>query len=79
MDARRKQFVRMVDQALDILRQVRSAGSLAPDRLLGERLAGMVDELVRLRDDDSLWVFGRDRSGRVVSESGQILEVDDEG
>jgi hypothetical protein len=78
MNDKQKQFVRMVDEALPLLRQVRSAASLAPRPDLGEAVAGMVRDLERLRDDRSLWFYGQDASGRFQDESGQLVEVADE-
>lgn len=78
MDDRRKQFVRILDEVLPLVRQVRSAASLAPRRELTDRMTAVVQELEALRDEKSFWFYGQDSLGRFQSESGQMLEVSDE-
>jgi hypothetical protein len=78
MDAKRGQFVRMMDQSIGLLRQSAVAGSLAPQRALSDAMSDLIAEAERLRDDEDMWIFGRDREGRVVNKSGQIIGGNDE-
>jgi hypothetical protein len=78
MDDKRKQFVRMMDQTIGMLRQARSAASLAPRKHLSESLRVMIEEAEVLRDDGDAWVFGRDSRGRVMNEAGQFIGGYDE-
>jgi hypothetical protein len=73
MSDKRKQFVRMMDETISLLRQARSAASLAPQRHLSDSLRMMIEEAEVFRDDESAWFYGQDSSGRVVTEAGQIL------
>ena len=79
MDDRRKQFVRMMDQMIDLMRQARSAGSLAPQRHLSDSLKLMIEEAEVLRNDEAAWFHGKDARGRMVTEAGQIIGGSDEG
>lgn len=78
MDDRQRQFVRMLSQAIDLLQQVRSAASLAPQKRLVDDVQELVNRAVFLRDDDEPWFYGKDSRGRMRSESGQIVEVNNE-
>lgn len=75
---KQKQFVRMMDQAIGLLRQAAVAGSLAPSRVLSDGMSDLIDGAVRLRDDGSVWFFGQDSRGRMMTESGQFIGDDDE-
>lgn len=75
---KRKQFVRMMDEAVWLLRQSGVAASLAPQRRLSDAMSGLIAEAERVRDDGDMWIFGRDGSGRVVDESGQVIGGSDE-
>lgn len=75
---KRKQFTRIMDQAIGLLRQSAVAASLAPQRSLSDAMSDLIAGAERLRDDDDMWIFGRDREGRVVNQSGQIIGGNDE-
>lgn len=78
MDAKREQFVRLAGEAIVLLRQARTAASLAPQRALSAEIGELVSCLEGLRDDRSFWFFGQDSQGRMISEAGQVLEPEDE-
>ncbi len=73
MSDKRKQFVRIIDQAIDLLRQAKSAGSLAPQNRLGFSVGRLIVDAERLRDDDLAWSVGEEFQGRMQSESGEFL------
>ena len=78
MSDKQKQFVRMMDQTISMLRQARSAGSLAPQNHLSETLRTMIEEAELLRDDEAAWFHGRDSRGRLMNEAGQFIgDADD--
>jgi hypothetical protein len=79
MDGRRKQFVRIMDETIKLMRQARSAGSLAPQRHLSETLLRMIEEAEVLKNDEAAWFHGRDARGRMMNESGQFIGGSDEG
>jgi hypothetical protein len=74
MSDKRKQFVRIMDQAIGLLRQANSAGSLAPQRHLSDTLRVLIAEAEALRDNKSLWFYGQDSQGRFQTESGEVIE-----
>lgn len=75
-DAKREQFVRMMDEVVNLLRQARTAASLAPQRTLLDEVSVLMTEAKRLMHDDGPWFYGKTAQGRMVTESGQIIEVD---
>ena len=79
MDDKRKQFVRMMDQTISMLRQARAAASLAPQTHLSESLRVMIEEAEALRGDGAAWFYGKDSRGRLMNESGQFIGGSDEG
>ena len=74
MDAKREQFVRLMGEALKLLRQARNASSLSPQKSLFDQMSALVADAERLAADDDGWIFGRDREGRVMNESGQVID-----
>lgn len=79
MDVRRKQFIRMMDMVIDLLKQAKNAGALAPQRDLADALGEMVERAKELRDLDTPWFFGIDAGGNRRSASGQIIGDNNEG
>lgn len=73
MDIKQKQFVRMMDMVIDLMKQARSAASLAPKNHLSDTLLVMIREAEGLRDDQSAWFYGQDSRGRMMTESGQFI------
>jgi hypothetical protein len=63
----------MMDETIKLMRQARSAGSLAPQSHLSETLRRMIEEAEVLKNDEAAWFYGQDSSGHVVTEAGQIL------
>lgn len=76
VDAKREQFVRMMGEVVSLLRQARTAASLAPRRELLDEVSALMTEAKRLMHDDAPWFFGQDSRGRMVTEAGQVVEKD---
>lgn len=74
MDAKREQFVRMMGEVVDLLRQARTAASLAPQRELLDEVSALMTEAKRLMHDDEPWFFGKTAQGRMVTEAGQVVD-----
>ena len=74
MDAKREQFVRMMDEVLKLLRQARTAASLAPQRTLIDEVDALMTEAKRLMHDDAPWFYGQTAQGRMVTEAGQVVD-----
>jgi hypothetical protein len=69
----------MMDETIKLMRQARSAGSLAPQRHLSETLLRMIEEAEVLKNDEAAWFYGQDARGRLMNESGQFIGGSDEG